>query len=95
MNTLEKLQAIIDHCKCSVSIDVRPNAHDGITVEKYFSNILGDDASDADKFDAAACIEAGTIFALQVYPFARSSFYVTRGPTLEYVVDRIYEGLRL
>lgn len=95
MNTLEKLQAIIDHCKCSVSLEVRPNAHDGITVEKYFSNILGTDANDADKFDAAACIKADAIFVLQVYPLARSSFYVTHGPSLEYVVDRIHEGLNL
>lgn len=95
MNTLEKLQAIIDHCKCEVSLDVRPNETMYQTVEKYFECQFQDDADDSDKFEMAACIEAGAIYVLQAYPRTPIGFYVAHGPTLEYVVDRIFEGLKL
>lgn len=95
MNTLEKLQAIIDHCKCEVSLEVRPNETLYQTVEKYFENRFQDDDDEEEKIDIAACIEGGAIFVLQAYPSTPIGFYVSHGPSLEYVVDRVFEALKL
>ena len=96
MNTLEKLQAIIDHCKCDVSLEVRPNTGSYLSVEKYFDNQFGGgDIDDNERLEIAACIDADIIYKLHVYPATPIGSYCTYGPSLEVVVDSIFEALSL
>jgi hypothetical protein len=95
MSTLEKFQAIIDHCKCEVSLEVRPNETMYQTVEAYFDDHFQGEGDESDKFEMAACIEAGVIYVMQAYPRTPIGFYVTHGPSLGYVVDRMFKGLKL
>ena len=94
MNTAEKLQAIIDACKCEVILTVRENETSYQSIEEYLS-LICPDPDDADKFGIEQCIEAGIIYQLQAYPDTPIGFYCAFGPSLEGVVEQVFGALKL
>ena len=94
MNTLEKLQAIIDHCKCDVMLNVRENTSCYQSIEDFFKTVCPD-PDDEDKRVIKECLAAGIIYSIQAYPQTPIGFHVIYGPSLESVVDTMFGWLPL
>jgi hypothetical protein len=95
MNTAEKLQAIIDACKCDVILSVRENTASYQSVEEYFDILEPGWRDEDEKSEIEYCIEAGVICKIQAYQRTPVGFVVTYAPTMELVIDQMYEGLGL
>jgi hypothetical protein len=94
MNTLEKLQAIIDHCKCEVIVSARENTTCYQSIEDFFKTVCPD-PGDQDKRIIRECLAAGIIYSIQAYPQTPIGSHIAYGPSLESVVDRMFGWLPL
>jgi hypothetical protein len=94
MNTLEKLQAIIDHCECEVIVSARENTTCYQSIEDFFETVCPN-PSDDDGRVIKECMDTGIIYSIQAYPQTPIGSHVAYGTSLEAVVDRMFGWLPL
>lgn len=107
MELLERFLMIAEHCKGGVWLQVNGHLCDhtvnGVTSElgmpRYISDTLPEDVDQVTLEEARAllreCTESGQIWHLQAYPITHVAFLMADGPSLERVVDEMFEYLGL
>ena len=94
---MEKLNKLVQRCKCGIHLTVNPHRDYYETVEQHFKSnpINEEDLKDIDKDVYEKMKETNTIIELQYYPNTPIGFYKVYHYDLEMAIDEALSSLNV